>query len=203
MRKSLIVALCAGLVLALPMAAQASLIGQSISGEIVTRYGPVSTPFSATVGAGPEFAGSFLTFDNEQWNVTIDVGADTITISFLDATFPNFGFLQLVHPDGGLPVAGISLTGFTGLGPMTLQSYSCPSPLACENPCCGPSLLSLSSDGATFEMSTDFIRSGETYVFGAGVPEPAAWALMLSGLSLAGASLRARRRASLRAPAPA
>jgi hypothetical protein len=195
MRKSLIVALWAGLVLALPMAAQASLIGQSISGAIVTRYGPVTTPFTATVGAGPEFSGNFLTFDGEQWDVTVDVGEASISIRFLDATYPTFGFLNFVHPDGGLPVAGIALTGFSDLGPMTLQSYSCPNLLACETPCCGPSILSLSSDNSSFDMSTDFIRSGETYVFGPGVPEPASWALMLSGLGLAGATLRGRRRA--------
>lgn len=198
MRKASLVSLLAGLTLTLPMAAHASLIGQTFTGSIVSRYGSV-TQFSATVGDGAEFSGNVFTWDSEDWSAIVDVGADTITVSFVDTTYPNFGFLGFgrpgePRPEGELPVAGISLTGFSDLGPMFLQSYNCPHPLACILDQ-GPALLSRASDGTSFSIATNLVRTGETYVFGAGAPEPSTWGLMIAGFGGMGAMLR-RRRAS-------
>ena len=197
MHKSLVVALLAGSLLAAPMAANASLIGQSISGTLATNQAPVSTQFvsPAVVGAGPEFFGSFTDVFEQAWDFTVDVGADTITVGILSSSRPDGGNV------GSSPLVDISLTGFTGLGTMNLQSYTCDvSGNACGAQGFGPTVSRLASDANSFNVGFDIIRTGETYVFGpsldnGGVPEPATWALMLGGFGLAGAALRARRRA--------
>ena len=197
MRKSLLGALLAGATLVAPFVAHASLIGQTITGSLATNQGAVSTQFISptVVGPGPEFVGQYTDVFAQVWQYTVDVGADTITVGILSTNNSDNG------NEGSSPLVDISLGGFTGLGPMGLQSYNCVSAgFSCGSFGPGPSVARLFSDGTSFSVGFDIVRSGETYVFGAplaGVPEPATWALMLAGFGLAGVALR--RRAALAA----
>jgi PEP-CTERM motif len=58
-----------------------------------------------------------------------------------------------------------------------------------------PSISGLTSTPTSFDVSFDTIRSGETYVFGPPVPEPATWALM--GIGFACLGFAGYRRARL------
>jgi hypothetical protein len=192
MRKSAICLLFAGTMLAAPMAANASLIGQTVNGSLATNQGPISTQFTspAVVGPGAEFFGQYTDVFSQVWGYTVDIGADTITVGILSSNNPDNG------NEGSNPLVDISLSGFTGLGPMGLQSYSCVSGGgSCGAFGPGPSVARLFSDGTSFSVGFDVVRSGETYVFGPallGVPEPGVWALMLGGFGLAGVALRRR-----------
>jgi hypothetical protein len=195
MYKALIVALFAGAALAAPMAANASLIGQTINGSLATNQGAVSTQFTspAVVGAGPEFFGEYTDVFSQVWDYTVDVGADTITVGIFSPSRAGDA------NESSHPLVDISLSGFTGLGPMNLQSYTCVSPgFSCTAFGPGPSVARLFSDSTSFAVGFDTVRSGETYVFGATVPEPGVWALMIAGFGLAGVALR-RRSAALAA----
>jgi len=192
MRKSVGIALFASFVLAVPMAANASLTGQLISGTLSTNQGPISNQFVSpvVVGAGPEFVGEFTDVFNQVWDYTVDIGANTITVGITSPSNPDYGNL------GSSPLVDISLTGFTGLGAMNLISYNCVSAgLSCSAFGPGPSVARLSSDASSFSVGYDVVRSGETYVFGA-VPEPGAWALMIAGFGLI-AVVAQRRRSAL------
>jgi CHRD domain/PEP-CTERM motif len=60
-------------------------------------------------------------------------------------------------------------------------------------------LISASVQGRSYlNIHSSFVGSGEIRSFLAYVPEPGTWAMMISGFAMAGAMLRARRRAEVK-----
>ena len=127
---------------------------------------------------------------NQVWDVHVDVLPTSFVVSF---TTP-------ANPDGNVgstPVLGIDLSGFTGAPAFSLINYSCApaGSFACTSFGAGPHINSLSSSSTDFNVDFYALENGETYTFGAAVPEPSTWALMLLGFGGLGLATRARRRA--------
>ena len=117
-------ALCAALA---PHAARAGLIGDSVTGSLSADpdWGVV-TPFSqpcAVVGAGAEFQGRWVfapwsPLSTQSWDITVDVGADTITVSAYETTAAadnvyapagqNFFAISLGSLDLGQDITGVT-----------------------------------------------------------------------------------------------
>ena len=97
----------------------------------------------------------------------------------------------------------LSLTGLSGIGPVSLESYTCePSgDFPCDAFGGGPNILTLTSDATSAFLDLQTVRRGEIYVFrftgGTPVPEPSSLLLLLGGV--AGLGVTARTRRSLRA----
>ncbi|HEY0437847.1 MAG TPA: PEPxxWA-CTERM sorting domain-containing protein, partial [Phenylobacterium sp.] len=118
---------------------------------------------------------------------------DSITIAFSTDGF-NFGASQVFGPGAGV-ATGVSRSYFYGgssAGPVNLFVTSLD--LSSFGIGAGSSILAARITGSP---ELDLIRvaglaPSEVVVGGGGVPEPAAWALMLGGFGLAGAALRRR-----------
>ena len=130
----------------------------------------------------------------QNWVIGVDVNATGFTLGIQDG--PN-GNVSTDAANGAILVNLSNLTGLNGLG---LVSYSCTPPgFACNTSGGGPNILSSGSDATSAFVSLSTIRTGELYTFtlDAAVPEPASWALMISGFGLVGAASRRRARASV------
>ena len=142
-----------------------------------------------TVGAGVEFTGSFTDSFQQAWRLALDVGAAGFTLDIADGLNGNI-------KDGAGSALKIDLSNLSGIGALTLTSYSCSAPggFACGTFNGGPNIASSGFDVNSATVTLDTIRNGERYVFALGlVPEPASWALMIGGFALAGAALRRRQ----------
>jgi hypothetical protein len=124
---------------------------------------------------------------DETWNVTLQVLSTEIIVGWTGTDLGNIG--------GPSNLVTVDLSGYTNGPILGLDSYSC-APSG-NFPCTalgGPlsSITSLTSTSTSFDVSFEAMRSGETYVFGAAVPEPATWAMM--GLGFAGLGFAGYRR---------
>lgn len=175
-------------------AANASLVGDSVGARLVDFVGGVVAPQfapTAIVGAGVEFNGTWSYAPLDQiWNVALDLGASTFTISFNDVGLnsssdisgASFLGLQLTDLDFGSDIIGVTVLasdgaavqsiGFSPRG-VTVNWNVFQFRDASGNPLAGGS--------STFSIQT------------AVVPEPASGALAAVGL-LALAVLRQRNR---------
>jgi hypothetical protein len=202
MRAAALIPFLTVLAAAAPAAAAVDLTGQSLSAAFygLTSALPwtVPTPFAnpAIVGPGVEFAAVADPVPGLDIFFTIDVSST--------------GFdLTLGYPPGVLysptdELFGIQLSGFSGIGAIFLDGYSCTGD-ACDAPGLGAGsrVISAMSDASTAQVTFSAVRNGETYSFKfadpvaetpvSTVPEPSSWALMLAGFALAGAASRRRR----------
>ena len=173
------------------------LTGQSVNGSYTLQYGDTNiVPFASpqVVGAGTEFTGTFTDTFNSNLTVAVDVYASGFTVSFTGD-----GNGNVAAPD----YLRVDLSGLSGLGPISLASYTC-TPTG-QFPCTtfngGPSVDSSGSTSTSAFVSFGVLRSGEVYNFSLGdaVPEPASWAMMIAGFGLAGAAMRRRPSQALAA----
>lgn len=130
-------------------------------------------------------------------NATLSSGATTLTfdadpnriIGFGEGTMNNgsMGFGDDVAGNITIPNGwgGAGLDGYTGGGPLA------PTPVQFFG---FHELFVHDAGGTEYGLYIDQLTNAE---FSASVPEPAAWGLMIAGFGLAGASLRARRRAAV------
>jgi hypothetical protein len=152
---------------------------------------------------------AFLTFDT-------DLNTMRIQMEFQDlegTTFASHVHAPTAVPRTGLAGVATELPSFTGfpLG-VTAGTYDHvfdTSLLSTWNPTftaahggtaagAAAAFLTALQDGKAYiNIHTTFATSGEIRGFFDAVPEPSSWALMLAGFGLAGAALRARRRAPL------
>lgn len=161
-----------------------NLIGQSATATFDSFAATSTTQFvsPAVVGGGVEFSGGFDDVFSQVWVLNLDLGANTVTLSIDELTRSGFGNIS-----SSASLLNINLSGLTGLLPVTLTGYSCTA--ACDG-----SVLGLSSTSTDASFGFDHLYAGETYVFTFGtVPEPASWALLITGFGLTGAAMRRRR----------
>lgn len=186
MRKFMLVGILA--LLAAGPAGAMPLTGQTVSASFTTQSGWTTTaPFTspAVVGSGVEFTGQAVDPFHQIWNIALDVGADTFTVTF-----------NSPGPYGNVaawPYAiQLDVTGMTGLQAVSLYSYWC-SP-ANTFPCItgSPVLKNLTSNSTSFSVQFGYLLTGDHYVFG--VPEPASLAMLLGGF-VSVVSLRRRKKA--------
>ena len=186
------VAASTALVLATVSAHAASFTGQIIDGALSTDTIPgVTTQFISPIVAPGVFNGVIQDTFGFTWSVNVQVLSTEIVVGWT-ASDPN---LSVLDQNAFITV---DLSGFTGGPVLGLSDYSCTSSAAtCDSGGGGPTVGALTSTATSFDASFDIVRSGETYTFGAAVPEPATWAMMslgFAGLALGG--FRARRSAA-------
>jgi hypothetical protein len=177
MKKLLAMAAAVAALTATTPAQAASLLGDLVNINL-TANSDFGTKSNLLVGAGEE--GSY--FSNQFFDFNAGVNGDIFTIRSTS------GFSS-IDGVGGQPVTwtltgldfGTALTGFTvlqSLGPVTI--------------------VGLTATSVTFQYADVAIPSGIYFqgrfeTAGNGVPEPATWALMISGFGLVGTALRRRR----------
>lgn len=193
-------ALGAALALAWPAAAGAATITQT--------YSFAFTSFVDVGGLGvpspiPAIAGSFtLTFDPTVYtdNNTTDIVVNYLTGAVVDSPigFDNFPSAGPGQP-GYLAIGGIQFdadfiafgTNDFALNLVYLDPANARLALCSDGYACGIAPGSTIASGYTLAGYPD---SGWLVTAGAGVPEPASWALMVTGLGVAGAAIRRRAR---------
>jgi PEP-CTERM motif len=173
----------------------ATFTGQSVTGTIASPFSfPTLTPFAspAVVGSGVEFSTTGTDVFGTGWAFTVDFAATSLTIKFTAPSNPNGNV-------NASPILNMSFGGFSGVTPLAFASYTCapPADFACTTFSGGPNSTILSSTSTAFNVQFDVLRTGETYVFGViqAVPEPATWAMLITGFGLTGTALRRRRSA--------
>ena len=169
--------------------AHASLIGDSVSARLQDFAGGVVAPQfnpTATVGVGIEFNGTWSFAPLGQvWNVDLDVGASTFTVSFNDVGS------GATHDISGMTFLGMALgdlnTGGKIIGVSVLSGGG------------GVQSIGFTDHGVTVQWNHFEFRDangaplpGNSWTFGilSAVPEPSTWLLMAAGL----AGLTWRRR---------
>lgn len=188
------------LVTAAPAAA-INLTGQTVSASYFTGvFSPTNiVPFTtpAVVGPGVEFVSTH--------NSNIYSGLFTYIVDVNSTGFDlNIG---LTLNGGNLSTFGrtyfqLDLTGLSGLSPLRLVGYSCTSQFSCPQAGNETNYVeSFYSDATSVRIKLYGIRN-ETYRFSlapvepvaGGVPEPASWAMLVSGFMLTGGMMRQRAR---------
>lgn len=170
--------------------AHASLIGDSVSARLVDQAGGVVAPQfapTAIVGAGVEFNGvwSFAPL-GQVWNVDLDVGASTFTVSFNDVGS------GATHDISGMTFLGMALGDLNPGGKIIGVSVLSSSGAAVQS-------IGFTDHGITVQWNIFEFRDANgdplaggssTFSIQTAVPEPSTWLLMAAGL----AGLTWRRR---------
>lgn len=179
----------------LPINAHAGFNGDTVS---VVFQGPSSSPIdfgSQTVGSGVEFSGvwAFNSMLSQVWNITIDIFDTGVKLYWEEITHfnpdvPNGGNLATSAPDG----FKFDLTfGPSSVPPLFLTSFN-------SSGYFSPHVSSLDTLSLTSPHSVHigFIRfdSTDNYTLMTAIPEPATYAMLLTGLGLLGFIARGRKR---------
>jgi hypothetical protein len=182
-------------------ASAASFDGQLVNGTISSPSsfftpGP-PMPFSSPViiGPGVDFSSSGLTPDGpdgvQNWTFLADFSGNMLTVT-LDRPPQRLGNNHFGPPD-----IEFFFSGFSGVMPLRLLSYTCALSTSCNGM---PNSYIVTSTASEFNVQFITLVGHETYVFGPqppeplAVPEPASWALMIAGFGLVGAAMRRRAR---------
>ena len=189
-------------VLVTPIAANATLIGDTVSGSLGTATSgaaTVTTPFapSAVVGGGVEFSGVITDAFSQIWTIDVDIAASSFSVAISESTRGGNG--NVLAQDDLLVVALSDLDWLpaASIADVVLSSYVCSAGAAfpCTTFGGGPSisLLDFGADYINFQANT--MRDGETYIFDivtVAVPEPTS--ITLLGLGLIGLGFARRRK---------
>ena len=169
---TIVAAAAASLIVSVPASA-ASLIGVSVTTQLLSR-GVDQGTVTAVVGPGEE--GNFY------GNQFFDYGATTFSIRSSGAfgSFNSGGSIQflLTNLNFGTPITGVT---FTSLLNGVTSSFTANSVTF--------SLTDQPLPAATYLSATFLTAPGA-------VPEPATWAMMIAGFGIAGAAMRRRIRLS-------
>ena len=154
----------------------------------------LSTPFSTgTLVSGGNWTGGCVGF----YQVDLNTVAKTLTLKGLEVGNYETAFLDLAG------ITGVTITGVSSLGPNNVfdpNAYGGSFATDVPTPAITFSGNSIHIDWTSIGSPSGqfaFSGTGGQSVFAysvAGVPEPAAWALMLAGFGLTGAAMRRRSK---------
>jgi hypothetical protein len=169
-----------------------------------------SDPFLAGASVG-----NFITWDTgdidsagPQSPTAIAVTAgETLTISYISGLVSNGSCCAAVGPTGGSPTGSDPFTAtFTPLVTSFPTAFNLNSLLGLFNGS-SPSIFEIGDGGTLYLGTADTYQynnnTGSFNVSVTGVPEPGTWAMMVVGLGMIGAGLRASRRKNVLAIAAA
>lgn len=153
----------------------ATLIGSTATARLLFPGSTVyAGPVSATVGAGVEFPGGAFS----PAAGSIDIAANTLTFfTNQSATYSTASFNGYSIDFTGRKLTSVTLSGASSFAPA----------------------FTFNQGNLSFNLSGLSVNAGDTVVFNiaAAVPEPANWAMMITGFGLAGTALRRRRRVNV------
>jgi len=186
-------------ILFVPLAAGATLIGDSVDGSMASPSGQnVTTQFAspAVVGVGTEFTGVITDAFSQVWDIAVDIDASSFTVAFSERTRGGDGAIAS-FPD---PVLDITLSDLDWIGmpgtiiQVTNSAYSCVSAgFSCDFDA-GPRIAALGFTADSIDVEFSHLRDGDSYTFDIVVPEPSTFAMVSFGL----AGIAALRRRSVR-----